>query len=282
MTTNTYADTILAQLQGLAEEEYRAFTLKITPTKQKVLGVRIPALRKIAKAIAKENPYEFIAANQAMYDASCATGVAQNVSQAGQATSKVAPAVYDARDIATAAHKASRKAAQNPNQAIYEMVMLEGMVLSYINKPFVELLPLTEAFLDKVDNWAQIDSTVADYKQIKQDKPAVLQVVKKWLTSDKEFVVRAGLVILLGNFIDEPYLPTIFKLSEEVTHTGYYVHMGNAWLISMCMAKFPEETLQFFKKNRLDDKTHNKAIQKSRESFRVSKEHKELLKTLKR
>ncbi len=265
--TPTCTDTILAQLQELAEEEYRAFTLKITPTRQKVLGVRIPALRKIAKAIVKENPYEFVAANQAMYDASCATGVCDATQNASQT---VAPDV------------AGQGSCKNPNQAIYEMVMLEGMVLSYINKPFVELLPLTEAFLDKVDNWAQIDSTVADYKHMKQDKPAVLQVVKKWLRSDKEFVVRAGLVILLGNFIEEAYLSIIFKLSQKVTHTGYYVHMGNAWLVSMCMAKFPEETLHFFKQNRLDDKTHNKAIQKSRESFRVSKEHKAVLKTLKR
>ena len=74
----------------------------------------------------------------------------------------------------------------------------------------------------------------------------------------------------------------IFKLSQSVEHTGYYVHMGNAWLISVCMAKFPEETIKFFKDNTLDDKTHNKAIQKSRESYRVSKEHKALINKLKR
>ena len=74
----------------------------------------------------------------------------------------------------------------------------------------------------------------------------------------------------------------IFDLSQGVVHTGYYVHMGNAWLISGCMAKFPEETIAFFRNNTLDHKTHNKAIQKSRESFRVSKEHKEIINALKK
>lgn len=58
--------------------------------------------------------------------------------------------------------------------------------------------------------------------------------------------------------------------------------MASTWLISVCIAKFPEETFIFFKDNALDVKTQNKAIQKSRESFRVSKEHKALLIGLKK
>ncbi len=171
---------------------------------------------------------------------------------------------------------------KSDKQNIYEMIMLEGMVLSYMDKSFKELLPLTEKFLDKVDNWAQVDSTICDFKKIAEEKEDVLIVVKKWLKSDKEFFVRAGLVMLLAHFVEEKNLEMIFDLSQGVVHTGYYVHMGNAWLISGCMAKFPEETIAFFRNNTLDHKTHNKAIQKSRESFRVSKEHKEIINALKR
>ena len=171
---------------------------------------------------------------------------------------------------------------RSDKQNIFEMILLEGMVLSYMDQPFNELLPYTEKFLDKVDNWAQIDTTVCDYKNIVKEKEAVLEVVRKWLVSEKEFVVRAGLVILLAHYVEKENLPMLFQLSERVSHNGYYVHMANAWLISVCMAKFPEETLQFFKDNTLDAKTHNKAIQKSRESFRVSKEYKTLLFGLKK
>jgi 3-methyladenine DNA glycosylase AlkD len=167
-------------------------------------------------------------------------------------------------------------------QDIYEMIMLEGMVLSYMNKSFNELLPLTERFLKKVDNWAQIDSTICDFKNISKEKEEVLATVKKWLKSDKEFIVRAGLVMLLAHYVNKDNLKMIFKLSQSVAHTGYYAHMGNAWLISVCMAKFPAETIIFFKNNTLDNKTHNKAIQKSRESYRVLNEHKTVISELKR
>jgi len=222
---------ILKNLKNLSEESYKAFNNKIIPTKQKMLGVRLPILRKMAKQIAKENPLDFIELDK---------------------------------------------------NNIYEMIMLEGMVISYMDKSFKELLPLTEFFLDKVDNWAQIDSTVCNFKTIKQEKKYVLTIVKKWLKSDKEFVVRAGLIILLSHYVEKNNLEMIFKLSQSVKNNAYYVYMGNAWLISVCMAKFPDETIIFFEKNSLDKKTHNKAIQKSRESFRVSKTNKDIINKLKK
>jgi 3-methyladenine DNA glycosylase AlkD len=156
------------------------------------------------------------------------------------------------------------------------------MTLSYMDRPFRELLPWTEKFLDKVDNWAQIDSTVCDYKNIRKESDDVLSIVKIWLNSEKEFVVRAGLVVLLAHYVEENNLSTIFDLSQAVTHKGYYVTMANGWLISVCMAKYPNETILFFENNRLDKVTHNKAIQKSRESYRVSKDHKVIINDLKK
>jgi len=221
---------VLAELQSLTDEAYKTFNRRIIPTKQKVLGVRVPVLRKLAKKIAKQNAYSFI---------------------------------------------------ESDKGNVYEMIMLEGMVLSYLKKPFAELLPQTEIFLHKVDNWAQIDSTIADFKTIAHEREDVLEIVMQWLHSEKEFVVRAGLVILLAYYVDKTYLPTVFKLSQSITHSGYYVYMANAWLVSVCMAKYPDETILFFKNSTLDTRTHNKAIQKSRESFRVSQENKAIINQLK-
>ena len=224
-------NSVLDELKSLAEDDYKTFNCRIIPTKQKILGVRVPILRKIAKSIAKKEAIEFIRLDK---------------------------------------------------QNIYEMILLEGMVLSYMEKSFKELLPLAESFLKKVDNWAQIDSTVCNFKGITKEKEDVLEIVKKWIESDKEFIVRAGLVILLTHYVEKENLKMIFNLSQNIKHTGYYVHMGNAWLISVCMAKFPAETIIFLKNNTLDKRTHNKAIQKSCESYRVSKEHKVLINKLKR
>ncbi len=224
-------DSVLDELKSLAEDDYKEFNSRIIPTKQKVLGIRVPILRKIAKQIAKKEPIVFI---------------------------------------------------NSDKQNIYEMILLEGMVLSYMETSFKEILPFTERFLEKVDNWAQIDSTVCDFKGIVKEKEDVIRIIERWLKSDKEFIVRAGLVILLAHYVKKENLTMIFSLSQGVKHTGYYVYMGNAWLISVCMAKFPTETIVFFKNNTLDKKTHNKAIQKSRESYRVIKEHKVLINKLKR
>lgn len=230
MMKNTQVN-VLDELKCLAESEYKNFNSKIIPTNQTTLGVRVPALRKIAKRIATQDAISFIKLDK---------------------------------------------------QNIYEMIMLEGMTLSYLNKPFKALLPLTEKFLEKVDNWAQVDSTICAYKNIQKEKEDVLSIVKIWLNSEKEFIVRAGLVILLSHYVEKNNLKTIFDLSQRVKHDGYYVYMANAWLISVCMAKYPDETIPFFKNNTLDRRTHNKAIQKSRESYRVSKEDKAIINELKR
>ncbi len=222
---------IFKRLEKFAEKNYKNFNLKIIPTKQKVLWVRIPDLRKIAKEIAKDEPYKFIKLDK---------------------------------------------------QNIYELVMLEWMVLSYMNESFANLLPLIETFLDKVDNWAQIDSTMWNFKNMDKELDLVLQTAKKWIKSEKEFIARAWLIVLLSKFVKKDTLDTVFQLSEEVENKAYYVHMANAWLISVCMAKFPNETKIFFQNNKLDKVTHNKAIQKSIESFRVSDEDKEFLRGLKR
>lgn len=220
---------ILNKLKLLSEKKYKIFNSKIVPTKQFMLGVRVPILRKIAKQIIKEDATIFIELDK---------------------------------------------------QNIYEMILLEGIVLSYIDKPFKELVPLVERYLDKVDNWAQIDSPILSFKTILKDKKFVYKVINKWLKSNQEYVVRAALVILLSYFVQKDYLEDIFKLSQELEHDAYYVYMANAWLISVCMAKYPNETITFFKLNNLDKKTHNKAIQKSIESFRVSKDDKLIIKNL--
>jgi len=222
---------VLEELEALAEVKYKEFNQKIVPTKQKMLGVRLPHLRKIAKKIAKQNPYEFLALEK---------------------------------------------------QNIYEMIFLEGLVLSYIKEDFTTLVPHLEDFLKKVDNWSQVDSTFSGFKSIKMQQEKVLEVIKGWLNSKDEFIVRSALVILLLYYVQEKYLKIIFDIVQNVTHQGYYVKMANAWLLSVCMMRFPQETLEFLRYTSLDDFTYNKAISKSNDSYQITKEYKSKLKNLRR
>lgn len=168
---------------------------------------------------------------------------------------------------------------QKDKQNIYELILLEGLVISYLKNPF-ENLSLYENFFKKVDSWAQIDATIIKYKNI--DNLKLLQIAQKWLNSNEEFTIRAGILILIKNLIDKNFLNTIFKLSENINHKGYYVYMANSWLISECMAKFPQQTKTFLISNTLENKTQNQAILKSRQSYRVCQKDKDFLQTLKR
>ena len=218
---------VLEELEALAEVKYKKFNQKIVPTKQKMLGVRLPNLRKIAKKIVKQNPYEFLALDK---------------------------------------------------KNIYEMVFLEGLVLSYMKENFITLVPLLESFLKKVDNWSQVDSTFSGFKSIKMQQVEVLEVIKEWLNSEDEFIVRSALVILLFYYVEDKYLKMIFDITQNVKHRGYYVKMANAWLLSVCMMKFPNQTITFFKSNNLDKITFQKAIAKSLDSYQIAAEYKKELK----
>ena len=54
-----------------------------------------------------------------------------------------------------------------------------------------------------------------------------------------------------------------------------------AWYFATALAKQYELILPFIEEKRLDDWTHNKTIQKAVESYRITAEQKEYLKSLK-
>jgi len=61
----------------------------------------------------------------------------------------------------------------------------------------------------------------------------------------------------------------------------YYINMMRAWYFATALAKQYEKTLPLLENKELDQWIHNKTIQKSIESLRISKEHKLYLKSLK-
>ena len=117
---------------------------------------------------------------------------------------------------------------------------------------------------------------------MKKDQEEWFAFLKTYAVSGKEYEIRFALVAMLDYFINEEYIDQVLEILGQVRHEGYYVKMAAAWAVSICYVKFPEKTEGFLKKDLLDDFTHNKSIQKIRESYRVSKEDKERLKTLRR
>ena len=171
-------------------------------------------------------------------------------------------------------------------EEIYELVLLEGLVISYLNLDLKEKLKFYNNYIKKADNWALIDSVkIINSTKFKEgEKELLLEYIKVWLKSqnkpNSEFIVRAGLINLLKYFVNLESLDLIFSLKFE--ENKYYIMMAHAWLLAECMTKFPKQTLDFMKDNNLDKETHNKAISKMRDSFRVKKEDKEILLSLKK
>ena len=60
----------------------------------------------------------------------------------------------------------------------------------------------------------------------------------------------------------------------------YYVNMMRAWYFATALAKQYDTVLPFIEEKRMDKWTHNKTIQKAVESYRITPEQKEYLKSL--
>ena len=84
----------------------------------------------------------------------------------------------------------------------------------------------------------------------------------------------------LDYFVTEEYLERVLGQLEAVRHDAYYVSMAVAWAVSVCYVRFPARTQEWMETCRLDEDTFRRAVQKIRESRRVSPEDKERLKGL--
>ena len=217
----------LLEMQDVA---YRDFHARLMPTvsKEKIIGIRIPEIKKLAKEIAfTPDACEFM---------------------------KALPHKY------------------------YEENNLHAFLISEI-KNFEKCIVALEEFLPYIDNWATCDSLRPKCFKLNTDK--LLSYIYKWLDSEKTYTVRFGIEMLMLHYLDEgfeeEYLYTVSKIKSE----EYYVNMMVAWYFATALAKQYEATLPLIKSHALSAWTHNKAIQKAIESYRITAEQKSELRMLK-
>ena len=163
----------------------------------------------------------------------------------------------------------------------YEEVMLKGMLIGLEKKLDFEKI---SNFIPLINNWAVCDTFCAGLKQIKNNKEKMWDFIQNYINSKKEFEVRFAVVTILDFYIDEQYIDRVLELLKTVKHEGYYAKMAVAWAYSFCFIKFFEKTkneFESFDKNNIDKFIYNKSIQKSIESYRLTKEQKNILKSMK-
>lgn len=134
-------------------------------------------------------------------------------------------------------------------------------------------------FLPFVDNWATCDQMSP--KVFKKHRQELLEYIKEWIGSGETYTIRFAIGMLMEHFLEEDFDPAYPELVAGVRTEEYYVNMMTAWYFATALAKQYEAVLPFIENHRLDTWTHNKAIQKSVESYRITAEQKEYLKSLK-
>ncbi|MGN1162134.1 MAG: DNA alkylation repair protein [Candidatus Fimenecus sp.] len=217
-------------LFALADKEYKNFHSKLIPTVNPdlIMGVRVPALRKFAKAFGKtELAKEFI---------------------------NILPHKY------------------------YEENNLHGFLIEQI-RDLEDCINALDKFLPFVDNWATCDLTSP--KVLGKNTEGLLIKINEWIKSEKTYTVRYGIGMLMRYFLDENFERNYLDLVSGIKSDEYYINMMIAWYFATALAKQWESTLPYIENKVLDAWVHNKAIQKSVESNRITPEQKLYLKTLK-
>lgn len=221
---------LIDRLYALQDTKYRDFNSKIVPNVDidKMIGIRIPELRKIAKEMVKNGEYKLF--------------------------------------IVELPHN------------YYEENILHSCILSLLSD-IDEVIEEIDKFLPYIDNWA-VDDALSP-KVFKKYPDRILDKVKEWTNEKDEYTIRFGVVTLLNFYIKDNFNEEINDLVCSIKSDDYYVNMAIAWYFSYALIFQYDKTISIFEKRLLTPWVHNKSIQKAIESFRISNDVKDYLKTLK-
>ena len=163
-----------------------------------------------------------------------------------------------------------------PNE-YYEVVFIKLTIISML--PYEEFVAHLDYAVSLIDNWAHCDSFRA--KCLRKHKKEFLFKLEKLFAKGGEYYQRYVLVTLLSEYMEEEYFSVIEHYLQRADLAPYYIHMAAAWLVAEILVKHYEYGVELLNKRILDKKTYNKAIQKAIESYRLTKEQKEFLRSLK-
>ena len=213
------------RLFDLQDFAYRAFQQKLIPTidPETIIGVRVPALRKLA---GEGLPEEFLN--------------------------------------------------RLPHRYLEEN-MLHGFAVSRM-RDFSCVIAELDRFLPYVDNWAVCDGI----------RPACfaghrLELVPglaRWLHDAHPYTVRFAMEMLMVHYLDDCFDPIYPEWVSKVVSNNYYVNMMIAWYFATALAKQYDNVVPYLENHVLSPWIHRKTIQKAIESYRITPEQKQILRTL--
>lgn len=221
---------IQKRLFELQDLKYRDFNARLIPTvdKDRVIGVRVPALRKFAKELEKSD--------------------------------------LKAEFMTALPHKYTEE--NNLHAFLIERI-----------KDFDECISALDNFLLFVDNWATCDSMSP--KILCKDYEKFYEKIVEWAGSSHTYTVRFAIIMLMRYFMHERLDEKHLKLLLGIKTDEYYINMAIAWYLATALASNWDLVIPYIEKREFSIWIHNKAIQKSIESYRITPEQKEYLRALK-
>ena len=226
------APDIRERLLALNDPDYQAFASGLLPTvdRARIIGVRMPALRRLAREL-RDRP--------------------------------------EAQGFLLAL----------PHHYLEEN-HLHGLFINDL-KDYTAAAAALDRFLPHVDNWATCD--LLSPRAFKSHPPDLYPgQIEAWLASPHPFGVRFAIGQMMGLYLDARFEPEMLERVAAIPTEEYYVRMMVAWYFATALAKQPEAALPLIARQALPRWTHNKAIQKAVESYRIPAELKTHLKTLRR
>lgn len=219
-------------LFSFSDIKYKSFQLSLIPGYEcdRMIGIRVPILRKIASGISKTE--------------------------------------YAKDFLNTLPHE------------YYEEYLIHAFLINGL-RSYSQTIDALEAFLPHVDNWACCDAlSPASFKK-NDNKEDLTENIKRWLKSERAYTVRFAVGMMMKFFLDDAFTPEFPELASKIKSDEYYINMMIGWYFATGLAKRYSDFVTFLENRLLSPAAHNMTVRKARESFRISNEQKEYLKSLK-
>ncbi len=167
---------------------------------------------------------------------------------------------------------------EKPHRYFEENQLHAYLIDVLYRRDFEAAVAAVDDFLPYVDNWATCDQLSPRVFKGRFDQ--LLPHIRRWMQSDHPYTIRFGMGMLMRYGLDEAFDLRYLEAVADPAITGreeYYVHMMVAWFFATALAKQYEAALPYIADCRLPPWIHRKAIQKACESYRVTPEHKAVL-----
>lgn len=290
-------------LEEMAEPDYAKFSGALLGREAVMLGVRLPRIRELAKAIAKTEGRAYL--DHGLRDAGgkesalreeIAEGTEKESTSRGETAEGMEKESAPRGETVEGMEKENvprgkttegpgKKAAAGTEEPVQYMeeLMLYGMVIGCMKEKLEELFPYIERYVAQIDNWSLCDSFCVGLKQTKKQPRVMWDFLQPYLRSEKEFDLRFGVVMLMDFYVAPEYIDRLLQIFDGIRHEGYYVKMAVAWALSVCLVKQWDKSFAYMasKDNHLDEFTFGKTVQKCRESYRLTDRQKQDLTALK-